>query len=1036
MAVEVEKDWDYKKKKTEKKTIRGKSTSDEDLHESDAFANGADGEDDEVPNWKELLVLNQVQSEEGFEKFLKDNKINEQENEFEVVLSEDVEPMEFEAEDLKDSLEIFLKEPTSFDLDPLINNGFNLNLLGVKMYIDQKGNLIYSKDLSGLIVEKVRMLIDELDSQADKFDVSTMSDELKTFLGDNLKKMEQESLVVEKMLEVEIVDEEDEKKEKRNIEVVVYDSVLNVDLNNEFDKNNSFFEVIRELNQRHESKAKINKEKSFLDEENYSCVRIDTFEKFVIQPPIREGERISILSNDVEKYLKEKDLDFANKVVVNITNLVVDNTDSKKVGKIGSFFVIDKSFVFDFMEVVAENPTSLYDFLKKENQGMPIEEAFKDKTVIKGKAVRMFVSDRLVSRLESKPFDGNFGFSLSDYLISKGIVLESEEIKNLDSNSSQKDKSDSLPQEVLIREFVPKKLEQEYAYFAKIDGLISDLKTIYTRPSEVGGDETSLEILKKNKKDSFERLGKFKVGKIEKDRSVDDKSKITDYLLGKELVDLLDSYLKSDGNFEKIDDLEYLLTKNGISDFSRIENARKYRHGGILELKNIPKNVEMVDKPESYEGLYNDLWLVENGNIEDVQSAVERISSHGINLPKFDKDGVDYESYKLALKAIKENNFVAWGKKRENAENFIKKILEIRDVVESVVKNTKEGRVVKEFEKNNVEVVNYYKDGLLKDLRVVYSENEKSEYKEALDRLESFGVKILWKKGDRRDTSNELDMLIFRIENYFLLNNEDVNEKDFIEKWSKILPTLEKSNIKVEYLAKARKIMHGENLDNQPEVVEINKESVENKVKVVIKEKVEEEKVWDQKLFDELEAGTSGINRNKEYYEAREKLIKRGIDLSKIAKSESDGIQKSLLSAITVVKSNKPDENFTVDLAKQKIMGYFGFVEVKDKKNERENNKRDFVVRQLQELGRLEKLRGKDTFSRVDQMRLVRDMVDAGYSYLERVINEESPDKADKMLSDLCLAGRLVDDVELRKNYPNQWANTIKFFQILGLKMI
>ena len=103
-------------------------------------------------------------------------------------------------------------------------------------------------------------------------------------------------------------------------------------------------------------------------------------------------------------------------------------------------------------------------------------------------------------------------------------------------------------------------------------------------------------------------------------------------------------------------------------------------------------------------------------------------------------------------------------------------------------------------------------------------------------------------------------------------------------------------------------------------------------------EKKEVKTIWNQELFDELEAGTSGVNSNREYYSARDKLKKRGFDLDKIATEENEMTKKRLLSAIAVVQSNKPDENFnSVDLAKQELMKYFGSVEEETDENKNIN---------------------------------------------------------------------------------------------------
>lgn len=208
----------------------------------------------------------------------------------------------------------------------------------------------------------------------------------------------------------------------------------------------------------------------------------------------------------------------------------------------------------------------------------------------------------------------------------------------------------------------------------------------------------------------------------------------------------------------------------------------------------------------------------------------------------------------------------------------------------------KREKVVEETKKTELGEPVFY-DQIFEDLYLSVQEVGFDGKAEAIERLRENNISAKqYDKNSEKDRQNYLQLL------------KDIHER-------------KAENIQEKEL----KVLQKHKLDKNPEVLEKYKKEPEVK-------EPEAEKIWDKELFDELEAGTSGTNSDKEFFNAREKLKKRGIDLENIAKTESKEVQKKLLSAIDVVKKNKPDENFiSVDLAKQEITKYFKLKEEEKK---------------------------------------------------------------------------------------------------------
>lgn len=328
----------------------------------------------------------------------------------------------------------------------------------------------------------------------------------------------------------------------------------------------------------------------------------------------------------------------------------------------------------------------------------------------------------------------------------------------------------------------------------------------------------------------------------------------------------------------------------------------KEREVAVKEVADVP---EVVEDNKSFYNPINDLKIAYD--LEETDSGFIKYGE-----PKADsaekmeaKKRLADNEYDLSIVEV-QNNL----DKRKLAKGIAEAIKSLLDIyAESWIKSNKvlsqfmgvnaerlkRERVVEETKKTELGEPVFY-DQIFEDLYLSVQEDDSEDKAEAVERLRTKGIKAKqYDKNSEKDRQNYLQLL----KDIHNRKTENIQEKEL-------------------------KVLQKHKLDKNPEVLEKYKKEPEVK-------EPEAEKIWDKELFDELEVGTSGTNSKNEFYGARSKLKKRGIDLAKIAETESKEVQKRLLSAIDVVKKNKPDENFiSVDLAKQEITKYF---KLKDEEN-------------------------------------------------------------------------------------------------------
>lgn len=317
---------------------------------------------------------------------------------------------------------------------------------------------------------------------------------------------------------------------------------------------------------------------------------------------------------------------------------------------------------------------------------------------------------------------------------------EDEEIEKLKNNiwsrherKKKRDNSNTIPSELNNREFTIN-TEPLYLYFAERDGLLADLKTIYSPLPE---DESEARKTALKKTESDERIMSFGLKSIKREG----KKYYVDTDKGKQLILLLEKYLSlSDGEvegFEGIEKLKELLKESGLKDFGQIELARRKRVKGNIfppEDMLIPEEQKVKEKKEKERlGYINGDFLTDlimttwsNGitGRDDSGAAKQRLLSHGIN--------VDYEVLQengvLLKKKLLDLRDHINGTKKMNDEELKAKKLEILSmlglnvVLEFERKNVSNAEVARENvdDKEKEKYLEYLGGEFLDDLEVVY----------------------------------------------------------------------------------------------------------------------------------------------------------------------------------------------------------------------------------------------------------------------------------------------------------------------------
>lgn len=419
---------------------------------------------------------------------------------------------------------------------------------------------------------------------------------------------------------------------------------------------------------------------------------------------------------------------------------------------------------------------------------------------------------------------------VKDRLISVGVY-----VKDLE-NLSEKIKPMFQRREELLQKFYDDESKEELELLEKEIGEIFGVEIMHERIKSGERAQPKKEVEKKEIAETSENVKENLPSYFDSDLLFDDlyllefgsedEKKEVKTRLEKEGVKIRDDASTYDYSFlvTALEDIKKRDFKRWSKDPQR---AKGFVRGMLVLVKKAEGESENKSiEPQYYDGLYLDLWNAEYGEeVEKIKSRA-RLVSNNILPVEFGTDEVAKETYRMALEAIRNNKFVAWHNKREEAENYIKKTHGIKESVDGEEKeNTTPAVETVEINKN-IEYLDYLGNDLLVDMDRVYAgkdENGKWKYKEnvskvAMDRMTKLGLKLFMmpKKGGNGEIPHfrRGQRAINRVSDF--LDGKEINREEL----SYFYSDLRTMGIKKEDLEEARKLRQGKSKMEEGKSVE------------------------------------------------------------------------------------------------------------------------------------------------------------------------------------------------------------------------